>query len=133
MMKKMIAFLAPAVLLASPAFAGEEGVLKASLADATRQEMSVAPWVGISVQEVVRGDKLVWVADTSGGQRYACFAPASADAVLARQVSCARLGAVAVRLASRHVPSNANSVRSQLPYPGQFTDITYAPRIEPRW
>lgn len=133
-MKKMIAVLAPAVLLAAPAFAHEtQEVLKASLVDATRQEMSVAPWVGISVSEAVRGEKLVWVADTGGGQRYVCAAPASADAVLAGQVSCARLGAVAVKLASRYMPSNTNSVRSRLPYPGQFTDITSMPRIEPRW
>jgi len=118
-MKTALALLAPALLLAGPAFAGEGDSLKASLADATRQEMAVAPWVGITVAEVVRGDKLAWVADTGGGQRYACTAPVNANAVLAAEVSCARLGAVASKLAHKAAPLYAMSQRARIPFPGQ--------------
>ena len=119
-MKAIFAVLAPVVLLAAPSFAhaGENG-LEASLANATRQEMSVAPWVGITVAEVGRGDKLAWVADTGGGQRYACTAPASADVVLAAEVSCVRLGAVASKLAHKAAPPYATSRRARIPFPGQ--------------
>lgn len=123
-MNRMIAIIAPAVLLAGPAFAGEGDILKASLADVTREEMSVAPWVGISVTEVVRGDKLIWVADTGGGQRYACAAAASADAVLAGDVVCMRLGAAPTKL-KRVGQSYATSQRARIPYPGQYPDYGF--------
>lgn len=118
-MKKMLSVLVPAVLLASPAFAGEGDILKTSLADATRQEMSVAPWVGITVAEVVRGDKLAWVADTGGGQRYACTAPVNAEVVSAAEISCARLGVVAGKLTHKAAPLYAMSQRARIPFPGQ--------------
>jgi hypothetical protein len=128
-MKAFLAVLAPAVLLTGPAFAAEgHDVLKASLINATREEMSVAPWVAISVAEQVRGDKLVWVADTGGGQRYACAAAASADAVLAGEVTCTRLGAAPAKYARRSQPYELTQ-RSRIPFPGQYVDYSSPPPV----
>jgi hypothetical protein len=129
-MKAVLAVLTPAVLLvAGPALAADaQDVLKASLVSATRQEMSVAPWVGISVTEQVRGDKLVWVAHTGGGQRYACSAPASADAVLSGEVSCLRLKAAQSKSLNNGARLYALSQRAKLPFPGQaITTYDYLP------
>lgn len=99
-MKAVLALLAPAVLLAEPSIAvAAEGSADLSLAQATRQAMSVAPWVKVGIGAVASGDQLTWMAATSGGQRYMCRAdpgaPLSADTV-----TCARLAATpAQRLA----------------------------------
>lgn len=94
-MKAVLALLAPAALLAGPSIAdAAQEQMDAPLAQATRQAMSVAPWIEVRISSVATGDELTWIARTSGGQRYLCSVPAAAR-VSAGTVACARLTATA--------------------------------------
>lgn len=115
-MKAVLALLIPA-LLASPSIASAaDGALDASLAQATRKAMSVAPWVKVRIGDVAMGDQLRWMAGTSGGQRYLCRAEPGIPLV-AGKVNCARLTASpAQRLATSErykVTTAANLQSSQ--------------------
>jgi hypothetical protein len=93
-MKAILTLLAPAVLLAGPSVAkAAEGALEVSLAQATRQAMSVAPWVKVRIGDAVAaGDQMIWMAGTSGGQRYRCSAEVGVE-LSTGKVTCARLAA----------------------------------------
>lgn len=100
-MKAVLAVLAPAVLLAGPAFADQaHDVLKTSLASATRQEMSVAPWVSISVPRMDAGEKLEWIAMTGARQVYLCSAAGTVESGLAGRVDCAHVEPTATQRAA---------------------------------
>ena len=111
-MKAVLALIAPAVLLAAPAGASAADRLHDVLAASTRQQMSVAPWVGLKVSKVAVADKISWVAQTSGGQLYACAARADAEALLALNGAvCVRAGSAAKSRAARLMEADASRVQ----------------------
>ena len=113
-MKAVLAVIAPAVLLAAPAAAGAADVLDVSLAAATRQQMSVAPWVGVKVSKVTVADRITWVAQTAGGQVYACAAQADAEALLsAHGAVCVRAGSTAKLAAARQMDADARRAQTR--------------------
>lgn len=125
-MKAALFVLAAALTAAAPLAAQTpDEVLDKSLVAATRRAVDLAPWVKVAVADVTARDKLEWVARTGAGQRYACSAPASADALLAgAKAACTRLKADATgaeRLSGAAELYN-QSQRARIPFPGQYSD-----------
>jgi hypothetical protein len=126
-MKAVLVPLAAVLAVTAPAAAAQtpDEVLDRSLVAATRRAIDLAPWVKVTVANVTAGDKLEWVARTGAGQRYACSAPASADALLAgAKAACTRLKADSTgadRLSGAAELYNQTQ-RARIPFPGQYSE-----------